>query len=126
MPERSRDGCERLASPLDTLSRQRLSAFACFYLPGNPATEQDRAGRVVGVDDVEHGVDDAMRGTPPLEFCHRATVTRGYDTRGVNSTLGSPVLVDCSVVGVLDLRRVPMTDIEALLSTKIRFALCVS
>lgn len=45
-----------------------------------PEREQYGAGRVVGVDDVEHGVDYAMRGTPPLELCHRATVTLGYDT----------------------------------------------
>jgi hypothetical protein len=78
-------------SPLDRLSRQWLSAFARLRLPGNASTKQDGAGRVVGVDDVQHRVDDAMHWTPPLEFCHRATVTLGYDASA--STRRNRVLV---------------------------------
>jgi hypothetical protein len=80
VPERSQDGCARRASPLDRLSSQWLSAFARFHLPGNASTEQDGACRVVRIDDVEHSVDDAVHGIPPLELCHRATVTLRYDT----------------------------------------------
>ncbi len=53
MPERSEDGIERRASTLDRLSCQWFSAFADFHLPGNAATEEYRAGRVVRIDDVE-------------------------------------------------------------------------
>jgi len=57
-------------SALDELTRQWLAALARFDIPGNAPTEAYGAGRVVGVDDVENGVDHAVGGTTPLNLCH--------------------------------------------------------
>ena len=76
-----RVGLVRSSRSLDGLSSQWFSALAHFHLPGNASTQEYGAGRVVRINNVEHGVDDAVHGTPPLELCHRATVTLRYDTR---------------------------------------------
>jgi hypothetical protein len=70
---------------LDKLTRQWLAAFARSYLPGNTSTEQYWAGRVVRVDDVEHGVDHAVGGTPPLKLFHRSDANSWVGHLGLNT-----------------------------------------
>jgi len=50
--------------------------FDRFHLSGDASPNQDGARRMIGLDGVQHGVDDAMCRTRPLDLCHRATERR--------------------------------------------------
>jgi hypothetical protein len=55
----------------DGLAFERLATLSRFPLGIDAAFDQNGTNRMVGIDDVQDGVDDAMRGTSPLSSRHR-------------------------------------------------------